>query len=217
MQLSGNGLVSYYLHLILDSIGYTSAPAQLRINGGLMVYNFGISIILASFVEVAGRRRLFLISTMGMLGSFIIWTILSAINEQRNFKDTSLGSGVISMIFIFYLFYNMGMNGPPWLYVCEILPTHLRAIGVNIMQVAATCVLVFNGYANPVAMEAISWRYYIVYICVLAVEVVLVFFFFPETKGKTLEEVAFIFDGDSAFGNNHSRDVIVGKDKESDV
>lgn len=127
MQLSGNGLVSYYLHLILDSIGYTSAPAQLRINGGLMVYNFGISIILASFVELAGRRRLFLISTIGMLGSFIIWTVLSAINEQRNFKDTSLGSGVISMIFFFYLFYNMGLNGPPWLYVCEILPTHLRA------------------------------------------------------------------------------------------
>ncbi|OBT94193.1 hypothetical protein VE01_06954 [Pseudogymnoascus verrucosus] len=217
MQLSGNGLVSYYLHLILDSIGYTSAPAQLRINGGLMVYNFGISIILASFVEIAGRRRLFLISTVGMLGSFIIWTVLSAINEQRGFADTSLGSGVISMIFFFYLFYNMGLNGPPWLYVCEILPTHLRAKGVNIMQIAATCVLIFNGYANPVAMEAISWRYYIVYICVLAVEVVLVFFFFPETKGKTLEEVAFIFDGDTAFGNNHSSDVIVGRDKEADV
>jgi hypothetical protein len=91
------------------------------------------------------------------------------------------------------------------------------AQGVNVMQLAATCVLIFNGYANPVAMEAISWRYYIVYICVLAVEVVLVFFFFPETKGKTLEEVAFIFDGESAFGNNHSSDVIVGRDKEADV
>lgn len=85
------------------------------------------------------------------------------------------------------------------------------------MQLAATCVLIFNGYANPVAMEAISWRYYIVYICVIAVEIVLVYFFFPETKGKTLEEVAFIFDGESAFGENHSRDVIVSNDKEADV
>lgn len=216
MQLSGNGLVSYYLHIILDNIGYTSAPAQLRINGGLMVYSFGIAVILASFVEIAGRRRLFLISTVGMLCSFIIWTILSAINEQRQFKDTSLGSGVISMIFFFYLFYNMGLNGPPWLYVCEILPTHLRAKGVNIMQFAATCVLIFNGYANPVAMEAISWKYYIVYCCVLAVEIVLVYFFFPETKGRSLEEVAFIFDGDTAFGENHSREVIVNH-KETEV
>lgn len=54
-------------------------------------------------------------------------------------------------------------------------------------------------------------------VCVIAVEVVLVFFFFPETKGKTLEEVAFIFDGESAFGENHSRDVIVNNDKEADV
>lgn len=85
------------------------------------------------------------------------------------------------------------------------------------MQIAATCVLIFNGYANPVAMEAISWKYYIVYICVLAVEVILVFFFFPETKGKTLEEVGFIFDGDTAFGEDHGRDVIVGKDKEAEA
>lgn len=211
MQLSGNGLVSYYLHLILDSIGYTSAPAQLRINGGLMVYNFGISIILASLVEWAGRRRLFLLSTVGMLGSFIVWTVLSAINEQRNFQDTSLGSGVISMIFIFSAFYNMGFNGPPWLYVCEILPTHLRAKGVNIMQIAATCVLIFNGYANPVAMEAISWRYYIVYCCILVAEVTLVYFFFPETKGRSLEEVAFIFDGETAFGEDHRKEAIPNK------
>lgn len=215
MQISGNGLISYYLHLILDSIGYTSAPAQLRINGGLMVYSFGISVILASFVEIAGRRRLFLISTVGMMCSFIIWTILSAINEQRAFKDTSLGAGVITMIFIFNLFYNMGLNGPPWLYVCEILPTHLRAKGVNIMQLSATCVLIFNGYANPVAMEAISWKYYIVYCCVLAVEIVLVYFFFPETKGRSLEEVAFIFDGDKAFGENHSTEAIASKEIEA--
>jgi MFS family permease len=200
MQLSGNGLIAYYLHLILNSIGFTSDPQQLRINGGLTVFNLGVSIALASLMEVAGRRRLFLFSTVGMLTCYVIWTILSAINQERGFNDSSLGTGVIVMIFFYQLFYNAGLNGPAWVYVTEVLPTHLRAKGTNIMQIASTCVLVFNGYANPVAMNAISWRYYIVYCCVIAVEIALVYFGFPETKGHSLEEVALIFDGEKAFG-----------------
>jgi MFS family permease len=201
MQLSGNGLIAYYLHLILNSIGLSSDPQQLRINGGLTVFNLGVSIILASFMEVVGRRRLFLFSTVGMLACYMIWTILSAINEQRHFEDTSLGTGVIVMIFMYQFFYNAGLNGPPWVYVTEVLPTHLRAKGTNIMQIAATCAILFNGYANPIAMDAISWKYYIVYCCVIAVEIALVYFGFPETKGRSLEEVALIFDGDKAFGD----------------
>jgi sugar porter (SP) family MFS transporter len=200
MQLSGNGLIAYYLHLILNSIGFTSDPQQLRINGGLTVFNLGVSIALASLMEVAGRRRLFLFSTVGMLTCYVIWTILSAINQEHGFNDSSLGTGVIVMIFFYQFFYNAGLNGPPWVYVTEVLPTHLRAKGTNIMQIASTCVLVFNGYANPVAMDAISWRYYIVYCCVIAVEIAIVYFGFPETKGHSLEEVALIFDGEEAFG-----------------
>ncbi|KAJ5889301.1 hypothetical protein N7504_010111 [Penicillium tannophilum] len=206
MQLSGNGLIAYYLHLILNSIGLTSDPQQLRINGGLTVFNLGVSIILASFMEIVGRRRLFLFSTVGMLTCYVIWTILSAINEQRDFHDTSLGTGVIFMIFMYQLFYNAGLNGPPWVYVTEILPTHLRAKGTNIMQIAATCAILFNGYANPVAMDAISWKYYIVYCCVIAIEIVLVYFGFPETKGHSLEEVSMIFDGEKAFGGTSEKE-----------
>ncbi len=202
MQPSGNGLTSYYLHLILNSIGLTSDPEQLRINGGLMVFNFVVSIAMASLMEIAGRRRLFLFSTVGMLISYIIWTILSAINQQRNFAEASLGTGVVAMIFLYQFFYNSGLNGPAWVYVTEVLPTHLRAKGTNIMQIAGTCALIFNGYANPVAMNAITWKYYIVYICVIAVEIVLVYFWFPETKGRSLEEIAFLFDGRSAFGGH---------------
>lgn len=202
MQLSGNGLTSYYLHLILNSIGLTSAPQQLRINGGLNVFNFFISIILASFIDLLGRRRLFLYSTVGMLVTYIVWTILSAINQQQNFVNGSLGTGVVAMIFLYNAAYNAGLNGVPWVYVTEVLPTHLRAKGTNIMQIAGTCCLIFNGYANPVAMEAITWKYYIVYIVIIAIEIVVVWFFFPETKGRTLEEIAVIFDGEAAFGGH---------------
>lgn len=164
---------------------------------------------------MVGRRRLFLFGTMGMLVVYVIWTILSAINQERDFKDTSLATGVIAMIFMYQFFYNSGLNGPPWVYVTEVLPTHLRAKGTNIMQIAGTCAILYNGYANPIAMKAIEWKYYIVYCCILAVEVLLVWFFFPETKGLSLEEVGFIFDGEGALGGHDpSKEMDTGAPRE---
>lgn len=45
--------------------------------------------------------------------SYVIWTILSAINQERNFGDPALGAGVVTMIFMYYLSYNAGLNGMP--------------------------------------------------------------------------------------------------------
>lgn len=215
MQLSGNGLVGYYLHIVLDSIGMTSSAQQLRINGGLMIFNYVQSVALASTVEVFGRRRLFLFSTIGMLVSFVIWTILSAVNQERDFKDSSLGTGIVVMIFFFYFSYNAALNGPSWLYITEVLPTYLRVKGSNIVQIVTTCCLIYNGYVNPVAMQAITWRYYIVWCCLISLWVVLAYFYFPETKGRSLEEVALVFDGDKTFGVHSSSETVRRESNES--
>lgn len=45
-------------------------------------------------------------------------------------------------------------------------------------------------------MDNIGWRYYIVFCVLLAVIVVNTYFFYPETKGYSLEEVAMLFDGE---------------------
>lgn len=197
MQLSGNGLVSYYLSKVLDSIGITEEKRQLQINGYLMLYNLGICCIVCSLVGYFKRRTLFITCVSGMLVSYIIWTILSALNEERGFKEVSLANGVLAMIFIYYLFYNIGVNGLPYIYVTEILTYSHRAKGVNIFTLTQMIILVYNGYVNPIAMEAILWKYYIVYCCILAVELVVVVLFYPETSGYTLEEVAKVFGEDT--------------------
>ncbi|OZJ03972.1 hypothetical protein BZG36_03256 [Bifiguratus adelaidae] len=208
MQLSGNGLASYYLAKVLISIGITSANEQLIINGVLMVYNLVLAIAQAFTVEKVGRRGLFLFSTCGMLVSFTIWTALSAINQETNFQQASLGNGVLAMIFLYYFCYDAGLNGAPYLFLTEVLTYQLRAKGINLMQIVKIIALIYNGFVNPIAMDAIQWRYYIVFVCIIAVEVVVVYFFFPETKGRTLEEVAVIFDGDAAFVDYNGAPVI---------
>jgi hypothetical protein len=56
----------------------------------------------------------------------------------------------------------------------------------------------FNTFVNPIALEAIDWKYYFVFLAVLISMVVSVWFWYPETRGLTLENVAWIFDGEQA-------------------
>lgn len=74
-QCSGNGLVSYYIHDILNSIGIEDSYRQSLINGGLQLWSFFIAIGFSSFfVDRLGRKTLFLIAGFGMLASFTVWT-----------------------------------------------------------------------------------------------------------------------------------------------
>lgn len=195
MQLSGNGLVSYYLNKVLNSIGITSATKQLEINGCLMVYNMVLAMAAAFIIKYFRRRTLFLSSIAGMLICYVLWTILSALAAKNDYP-TSLSNGVLAFIFLYYAAYDLGMNGLPILYVTEILPYTHRAKGVNLFALGQTCTLIFNGYVNPIGMDAIDWQYYIVWCSNLAVEFVVVWFFYPETSGRTLEEVAEVFGDD---------------------
>ena len=56
----------------------------------------------------------------------------------------------------------------------------------------------FNTFVNPIALEEIGWKYYFVFIVVLIAMGFTVYFFYPETRGYTLEHMAVIFDGNDA-------------------
>ena len=58
--------------------------------------------------------------------------------------------------------------------------------------------MIFNTFVNPIALSAIGWRYYFVFVSVLACYAVTSYFFYPETKGYSLEHMALIFDGEAA-------------------
>lgn len=70
-QWSGNGLTSYYLTLVLNSIGYTAQSTQTLINGILAIWGLVTSVFFALLVNKFGRRTLFLTSTLAMLLTFI--------------------------------------------------------------------------------------------------------------------------------------------------
>ena len=130
-QWSGNGLVSYYIHKVLNDIGYTSVVTQDLINGVLQIFNFGVALTMCFFVDTIGRRKLFLTSTAGMLVAFIVWTVCSSRYAMDG--SSSAAKAVIGMIFIYYFFYNLAWSGLLIGYTAEILPYKIRAKGLTVM------------------------------------------------------------------------------------
>lgn len=103
-QWSGNGIISYYLHIVMNSIGITNPQDQLGINAGLASFSLVVTLIVAVFVDRLGRRSILMTSSVGMLFTFIIWTIFSA--RYTIHPEPGLGKGVVVMIFIYNFFYN---------------------------------------------------------------------------------------------------------------
>ncbi|OZJ01619.1 hypothetical protein BZG36_05531 [Bifiguratus adelaidae] len=197
LQLAGNALVSYYLHLVLNSIGITDSKTQLIINGCIQIWALITALIFAGSIDWLGRRFMFLGGQLGMMVSYIIWTALSAKAQQTNFANSGLSTGVLAMIFLYQLFYHMAAPAGPT-YAMEITPFSLRSKASMLYQLQGQIAGIFNNYVNPIALVAIGWKYYIVYCVILAVWSAVVFFTFPETKGLGLEEVAARFDGADA-------------------
>ncbi|OJK04040.1 hypothetical protein ASPACDRAFT_22513 [Aspergillus aculeatus ATCC 16872] len=195
-QWSGNGLVSYYIAKILTSIGYTKSVEQNLINGCLQILNFIVALSMCFVVDKVGRRRLFVISTSGMLVAFIIWTICSARYEIAH--NHGAANAVVAMIYIYYVFYNVAWSGLLVGYTVEILPYSIRAKGMTVMWFCIDAALFFNQYINPIAMDNLGWKYYIFYCVWLGVELTVVWFFYIETRNTPLEEIAKHFDGDQA-------------------
>ncbi|KAF4547901.1 Sugar (and other) transporter-like protein 28 [Elsinoe fawcettii] len=188
----GNGIITYYLPPVLNLVGITDATQVSAINGGLSVWNLVAAYTASLFAEKAGRRPLWLTSTGGMLISYIVITGLSGSFAKS--RDQGVGIGTIPMLFIFYGFYCIGWTPLPFSYGAEILPYHMRLKGLSIMLSVQSVAQAFNQWVNPVALAEIQWKYYIVYVVLLCIYLVIAFFFFPETRRMTIEEVSVIFD-----------------------
>ncbi|KAJ5652566.1 hypothetical protein N7507_009992 [Penicillium longicatenatum] len=198
-QWSGNGIVSYFLPTVLDMIGITNSNTQLTINLILSAVNVVSATGICFFVDYFGRRRLFLTSSISMLFCFIATTIaLARFTEDKTGSNDNAARTVVVFIFLYYIAYNIGFSGMLVSYSSEILPYRLRAKGLTLMFFCVDLSLWFNQYVNPIALQNIQWKYYIVYCVFLLFEIFVVWKYYIETKEIPLEEIVKKFDGDSA-------------------
>jgi len=154
---------------------------------------------------------MFLTSGIGMLVFFTAQTIAFAQFQMHG--QSAAAHSVIAFLFLYYAAYDLAFTPLIVAYTIEILPYPLRAKGFNIFNFTISLALIFNQYVNPIALAAITWKYYVVYCVWIFVECVFLYRYVVETKNLTLEETAAIFDGDEATAEilGHGREVLDGK------
>ncbi|KAJ5151416.1 sugar transporter (hexose transporter) [Penicillium canariense] len=195
-QWVGNVVVSYYLALVLKNIGITKTRDQLLISGCLQIWNLIFATVGASLVEKVGRRVLFLLSGAIMLVSYI--TIAGLSGGFYTTKVQSIGTAVVPFLFIYFAGYDIALTPLLTAYPCEVWPYRLRSKGLSVAWISVVFGNMFNTFVNPIALDAIGWKYYFVFVAVLIAYEITVYLYYPETKGHTLEDMAVIFDKDDA-------------------
>ncbi|KAI6116258.1 hexose transporter [Pisolithus sp. B1] len=164
--------------------------------GLLQVWNLFWAVLAAFMVNRLGRRFLFLASAALMTLFYTAQAICFA--EYSEHGVAASGHAVVAFVFLFFAAYDIAFTPLIVSYTVEILPFPLRAKGFNVFNFVISVALIFNQYVNPIALAALGWKYYLVYVCWLAIEFVFLWVFLVETKNRTLEETAAIFDGEDA-------------------
>lgn len=192
-QWAGQNVAGYYLAPVLNTIGITTVTQQTLINGFLQIWNLACALVGAFNVDRVGRRPLFLAAIGNMLIAYIHITALSAVFAQGG--SPAVGTAVVPFLFLMYGCFSSAFTPLMVAYPVEIWPYTLRARGLSLLWGSTATAALFNIYINPIALEAIAWRYYLVFVFIIAGSGVVIFFTFPETRGHSLEEMARIFEG----------------------
>lgn len=140
-----------------------------------------------------------LVSCTGCLvGSLLIIVFWSLFDKSKRTNSTLGVLAVVSM-FLYVIGYAWVMNAFGYTYPPEILPVQIRATGMALgfgLKMATTIALV---QVTPLAIQRVSWRYFLVFVISIALFLVGFWFWFPETSGIPLEEVARVFGDEVSF------------------
>ncbi|WVW82765.1 hypothetical protein I302_104776 [Kwoniella bestiolae CBS 10118] len=188
-QLCGINIMSFYSSTIFSEAGYNTKQCLLASFGfGLVNTIFAIPAIYT--IDTFGRRNL-LLFTFPCMAVCLFWA------GSMFFMDEGNGARVPVLalaIYLFTAFYSPGMGPVPFVYAAESYPLTHREIGMSWAVQQNNMWAAVLGLTFPsmlAAMRPFGAFYFYAGTNLLAW--VLCFFFVPETAGRTLEELDYVF------------------------
>lgn len=191
-QISGINLITYYAGTVFEKyIGMS--PVTSRILAACNGTEYFMASFIAIFtIEHFGRRKLMIFGSFGQCLSMALLTVLTHFSEVKN--DSSLGIGSAIMLFAFNTFFAIGWLGMSWLLPAELTPLSIRA-SANAISTAGNWAFNFLVVMiTPVCFNSIGSYTYTIFAVINALIIPCVYFLYPETKGRSLEEMDYIFE-----------------------
>ncbi|KAF2733679.1 putative sugar transporter [Polyplosphaeria fusca] len=195
--IAGNIIASYYLGSELNTAGVTDSNDQLKANVVLNVWCLGCALTGTHLISKWGRKPTALLSqALLILCLFIIGGLSKMYADDPDNASKSLVYGDVAVMFLFQGFYSIAWTPLLNLYPPEVMNYSIRANGVAFswfMLNALATVLVF---VMPIGLENIGYKMYFINGSWDIVTFALIAVFWVETKGKSLEEIDAIFEGE---------------------
>jgi len=197
-QSAGNWLAGYFQSQILPYFGITAATDILLFGIITGIISLVSSMIGSAFVDKAGRRPYLVYGTGLYVFFFTILTILLAVYNQNLVTTTPggpQGAGIAAFVFlqIFGIVYSVCWTTLNALYPVECLSYSTRAKGMAFCQLMINVCNIFQSWVLSYGTNAYAWKFFGYYVLFNAFAFVMIYLYFPETKGRTLEELDEIF------------------------
>ena len=219
-QMSGNTLLSYYQKLLFNLMGFTDNSTKTRINMANQCWSLLNAVIIALVVTRFPRRKMFMLSAGSMVMVFMAITITLHSLQKADRAGTTNSSAQIASLFFYFAYspcYNIGNNSLTYTYLVELFPYAQRTMGIGIEQIFGKLAGFFSIYVNPIALTAIEWKYFAIYCAWISFEFSFIYFMYPETYNRTLEELAFLFEDDLADEATRATEKTVNQVRDSTV
>ncbi|KAK9452689.1 general substrate transporter [Dipodascopsis uninucleata] len=190
-QLGGINIISYYAAYVYQvSVGLSELNSKIIAAVSQTEY-FAAACVPYFIIEKVGRRDLML---WGAVGLAIFLGCLTGTVHEAMTGNTKAGVASVVMIFLYDTCFAIGWSNPPWVYPAEISSTEVRAQATGLATAGNWVFNFMVVMVTPVAISNIGSYAYLIFAAISAVIVVpSVFLFYPETKGRSLEEIDQIF------------------------
>ncbi|KAH8912109.1 sugar transporter [Coniochaeta sp. PMI_546] len=194
-QLSGQGTLNSYSTAIYKKI-WTSTQTINLINA--LNATFGILFTLNAVwtADRFGRRWLFIVGAIGMGLCMMIVPIVGMKTPTVNgAKSQPVGIAIVFLLFLFIFFYKPSWGAATWIWTAEVFSMNVRAQAVGMcsqmQNVANTIFQQF--FPTFLANEGLNCLFF--FMAMNFVLAAFVYFFIPETKQVSLEEIDVLFGG----------------------
>ncbi|KAI9301150.1 hypothetical protein BJ944DRAFT_187225 [Cunninghamella echinulata] len=228
-QLSGTNVILFYLPHIVRASGVVSVTMSVFLGNGIAgIINFCATLPCFYFIDRWDRRRILVFGALAMAISMLVVTIISAKFDNQD-STTSLhfypgtsfpimgGSDpvvsyiMLTLLYLFIAFFSLSWGAVGWIYPAEIYPQMIRA---NAMGVTTSVSYFFNlvmTLVTPLMFSGLTWGTYLFFGCICLLMAWTVHRWYPETRGRSLEEINLIFSGaliDQSPGAHHPQTAI---------
>jgi len=186
-QLTGLSLATFYAPTIFELAGFHSASTAILETVGMGIVFVVMSVVAMNLMDRLGRRPLMLLGLTGMCAGLLVLGITFYLQKTGG---GLLGYLSVASLIFFVAAWTIGPGTVVQLVISEIYPLSLRGVAMSAVTAVIwgtylIVTLTFLSLIESLGRPDTFWLY--AALCV--VSFVYVYFYMPETKGLSLEEI----------------------------